>query len=173
MENLARVSFKVLRKLDDANELIASLPDLESRALPNPLSVRSEHRRIFSPQQKGPMKRAVESPDQLTENEIQLFENRYWLSISNQGYRARTIAESTLSFVLREYRLQVEERLERLRRPLHEEYEERVLQNAVGELYQRDKEEMEAETIRDIEASIARRHSWLRRLWAEDQNKKV
>lgn len=187
MEHLIYSSTRVLRGLDKAADLVTSFPELEIRTLSDPSSISAGERLQIldfpDPQtqeanitssstldKKGLLKQAVESPDRLTQNEIQLLEDRYWLNISRRELRACTAAETALN--ANGIKLAVVKRLERVRMPLYDEYEAQAIENAGRERYERMMRELEQRTQRDIEASISRGQPWLRQLWEEDWGKK-
>lgn len=96
MECLISTFTRVTRKLDDVNELIKSFPRLEELALSNPSGLTEQERLSLldfpdpqlqqanitatTPLRKSDLiRRAIESPEDLTSAEIDLLMKRYWL----------------------------------------------------------------------------------------------
>jgi hypothetical protein len=189
MEHLIKSFTRVIRKVDEAEKLIAAYPELEKSALSDPSSLSNLDRRrlldfpepeiqssnISSSSQLEKLallKRAVETPQELTSPEILLLQERYWRNIASPERRARTNAAVALQAVSLEHWTDVTDQLKRVREPLYEENEEKAMENAIAEALRRMTEGrrvvQEQETLR----VIAKARPWVRRLWEEDRAQK-
>ncbi|KAK7739753.1 hypothetical protein SLS53_005723 [Cytospora paraplurivora] len=192
MDNLIKSFMRVVRKLDNADELIQSFPEWERSvfsqdvALSSSLTPQDQRRILDFPDpdtqaaniaksstlaKEDLLKRAAETPSRLSDTEISLLRNRYWLDISPDEKKAVMHAQGLLSGPSRisedEYK-QAEERLKTVRRPLYAENEEKAIDNALGEDLRREKDAWRASQKQEAEKALTRAFPWVRRLWEED-----
>lgn len=190
MEHLIKAFTRVTRKIDDADELIESFPALERSALSDPPSVTDKDRRRIldfpEPETQHSniatastltkpdlLKRAAESPSELTTSEVDLLKERYWLDVTRTETNARASASSALLAVSQDHWREVTEQLKKVRASLYEEHEAKAMENAEWEAWRRMVEASKARRRQEAEGGLARARPWVRRLWEEDKGEKV
>ncbi|KXH35840.1 hypothetical protein CSIM01_00554 [Colletotrichum simmondsii] len=196
MENHIRSFMRVIRKIDDADELIQSFLASEvfilsqNDASPS-LALHDQKRLLDFPDagiqaaniaestklsKEDLLERAVGSPSQLTAAEISLLKNRYWMKISPGEEREVSRAAGLIMGPNRvsedEYE-QAQKRLGAVRHMLYAENEEKAIDNAVREHWRRENEARKARQRQETENALSKAHPWVRRLWEEDQGEKV
>lgn len=183
MEHVLSAFMRVQRSLDDATSLTASFPTMETKALTDPSSLSDTERRQIldlpdpATQQQNItalstllkqdlLKRAAAAPDQLTDLEIKLLRNRYWINVT---FREET-ALSSAYLALGGHWKEIEERLKRARADLYEENEEAAIANADREEFRRIQESENFSQKQDLENAFQLRilgsGSYGRRTWA-------
>lgn len=195
MDNQIRPFMRVVRKLDNANDLIQSFPEWEKSAFsydaaPPSLSAQDQRRVLdfpdpdtqaaniakSSPLTKAELvKRAAEMPEQLSATEVALLKDRYWLDVSQDEESKVLSAQGLISGPYRVSEEEFEEagkRLRAVRHLLYAENEERAIDNAVAEHWRRRKEVFQARQKEEAEEYLSKAFPWVRRIWEEDQGKK-
>ncbi|KAG7051913.1 hypothetical protein JMJ77_0002526 [Colletotrichum scovillei] len=196
MENHIRSFMRVIRKIDDADELIQSFLASEEFILSQndaspSLALHDQKRLLDFPDAEtqaaniaestklskdGLLERAVESPSQLTAAEISLLKNRYWMDISPGEEREVSRAAGLImgpNRVSEEECEQAQKRLGAVRHMLYAENEEKAIDNAITEHWRRENEAWKARQRQKTENALSKAHSWVRRLWEEDKGEKV
>lgn len=187
---------RVIRKFDNADELIQSFLDWErstlSQDVTSSLTSQEQLRLLDFPDfetqaaniarsstlgKEDLLKRAAETPSQLSVTEVTLLKDRYWLDISAEEEHKISLATGLIMGPLRvseeEYE-NAERRLRAARHPLYAENEEEAIEKAIAEHWRREnnawRERQRQETER---ALLARAAPWVRRLWEEDKGEKL
>ncbi|KXH48872.1 hypothetical protein CNYM01_04888 [Colletotrichum nymphaeae SA-01] len=196
MENHIRSFMRVIRKIDDADELIQSFLASEEFILSqndaSPLRAAHDQKRLLDFPDTGTqaaniaeltqlskedlLERAVESPSQLTAAEISLLRNRYWMNISPDEEREVSRAAGLImgpNRVSEEEYEQAQKRLGAVRHMLYAENEEKAIDNAITEHRRRENEAWKARQRQETENALSKAHPWVRRLWEEDKGEKV
>lgn len=190
MEHLLRTFTRVARKIDDTDEFIKSFPALEKCALSEPSSVTEQDcRRILDfPEpdiqqsniaassaltKADLLKRAAESPSELTAPEINLLKERYWLDVTPTETNARASASSALLAVSQDHWYKVTEQLKKVRTPLYEQHEAKAIENAEWEAWRRMVEASKAWQQQEAEGKLDRAQPWIKQLWEEDKGNKM
>lgn len=190
---------RVIRKLDDADELIQSFPAWEISALPQDSHTASsshtlpdsDQRRLLdfpdpdaqaaniarsSPLSKQALlARAAETPAQLSAAEVALLKDRYWLNITPDEAHAVSRATGLLSGPRRvsaAEHAQATERLRAVRCSFYAADEEKAIDNAVAEHWRRESEAWRARQRQEVERALGNAFPWVRRLWEEDKGQK-
>ncbi|KAJ5457060.1 hypothetical protein N7530_012334 [Penicillium desertorum] len=186
MEHLFPSFIRVIRNLDDATRLLATFHKFES----NPSAISAEDRvrfldfPDFSTQEANIsatttlskeelLKKAAQSPRDLTSSEVELLHSRYWGQISFSEEDIRFDCFENLRLVSNEYYFQTLERLERFRSSFYAEFEADAFKNAEAEISRREDIRREAEDRADLARILEYGHPWLRQLWQEDEGKKL
>ncbi|KAJ0370918.1 hypothetical protein COL154_001299 [Colletotrichum chrysophilum] len=196
MDNQIRSFMRVIRKLDNADDLIQSFPEWEksisSQDEGSPTLAAQDQRRILdfpdpdtqatniakssTLSKEDLLKRAAETPAQLSATEVALLKNRYWLEISSDEEHEVTLAHGLISGphrVSEEEFNEADKRLKAMRHPLYAENEEKAIENAFAEHWRRENEAWRARQKQEAERSIlARAAPWVRRLWDEEKGEK-
>ncbi|KAL2007611.1 hypothetical protein VTN00DRAFT_9049 [Thermoascus crustaceus] len=186
MEHLFGAFLRVQRGLDDVPHLLESFQAFENNPsgasaqdlirlldLP-PRSVQDENIADVTTLTKHELlKRAAESPKELTRDEINLLLARYWTHVTCPEQDAYLDALGALEEVSVEYCNEMMERLKRFQKPLYEENEAEAIENATNELHRRGKELRQTMRQSDLDVVFERGKPWLRQLWQEDQAQKV
>ncbi|KAJ6150184.1 hypothetical protein N7471_001383 [Penicillium samsonianum] len=185
MDHLFPSFIRVIRNIDDAARLLATFQEFES----NPSAISAEDRvrfldfPDFSTQEANIsaattlnkeelLKKAAESPRDLTSSEVELLYSRYWGQISFPEEDIRFDCFENLRLVSDEHYSQTLERLKRLRRFFYAEFEADAFKNVEAETSRREDEIREAEDRADLAQILEHGHPWLRQLWQEDEGKK-
>ncbi|KAI0890229.1 uncharacterized protein GGS22DRAFT_150283 [Annulohypoxylon maeteangense] len=183
MENLIKSSIRVQRQIDNVEDLSKSFPDLEALALSNPSSITDEDKRrvldfpesemqatniaaTTSLSKKALLQQAAELPDLLTQAEVDLLKNRYWLDLSRAESGARSKAGAALVAVSQAHFDDITSRLSKMREPLYEENEGQAIANAEDQALQR----LIAFAMGPQDAAqavLAKARPWVRKLWDE------
>ncbi|KAK1727960.1 hypothetical protein CaCOL14_009964 [Colletotrichum acutatum] len=196
MENHIRSFMRVIRKIDDADELIQSFLASEeiipsqNDASPS-LTPHDQKRLLDFPDaetqaaniakstelsKENMLERAVESPSQLTAAEVSLLKNRYWMDISpgeeREVSRAAGLIMEPNRVSEKEYE-QARNRLRAVRHMLYADNEEKAIDNAIIEHWRRENEAWKARQRQETENTLSKAHPWVRRLWEEDKGEKV
>ncbi|CAG8250024.1 unnamed protein product [Penicillium nalgiovense] len=186
MEHLFPSFMRVIRNLDDATRLLATFQEFKS----NPYAISAEDRvrfldfPDFSTQEANIsatttlskeelLKKAAQSPRDLTSSEVELLHSRYWGQISFPKEDIRFDCFENLRLVSNEYYFQTLERLERSRSSFHAEFEADAFKNVEAEISRREDKRREAEDRADLARILEYGHPWLRQLWQEDEGKKL
>ncbi|KAK2780210.1 hypothetical protein CKAH01_00154 [Colletotrichum kahawae] len=196
MDNQIRSFMRVIRKLDNADDLIQSFPEWEKSTSSrdegsSTLAVQDQRRVLDFPDpdtqaaniaksstlsKEDLLKRAAETPAQLSATEVSLLKSRYWLEISSDEEHEVTLAHGLISGphrVSEEEFNEAGKRLEAVRHPLYAENEEKAIENAVAEHWRRENEAWRARQKQEAERSIlAKAVPWVRRLWDEEKGEK-
>jgi hypothetical protein len=186
MERLFSAFVRVLRNLDDADGLLVIFQEFESN--PSALSAEDRIRLLDFPDlatqvaniiaaapatlnKQDLLKKAAESPGDLTSSEIDLLQNRYWGKRTFDEKDAFEDALCDLADVSYEHRTETLQRLRDFQSHLYELYEAKAIANASDEA-NRFQEMVEAGEQKQLEIMLRHEHPWLRQLWQEDQGKK-
>ncbi|KAJ6185103.1 hypothetical protein N7519_006404 [Penicillium mononematosum] len=186
MEHLFPSFIRVIRNLDDATRLLATFQEFES----NPSAISAEDRvrfldlPDFSTQEANIsatttlskeelLKKAAQSPRDLTSSEVELLHSRYWGQISFPEEDIRFDCFENLRLVSNKYYFQTLERLKRFRSSFYAELEADAFKNAEVEISRREDKRREAEDRADLARILENGHPWLRQLWQEDEGKKL
>ena len=189
MEKLIKTFTRVIQQIDDAEYLIKSFPELKAAAYSDPPSLTSQDRRRLldfpEPETQAAniaeasslskselLRRAAESPSELTTSEVELLEKRFWLSLSSDELKARTAANTAWQAVSPDHRREVARELRDIRASLYEENEAKAIENAECETSRRLIERASALLQPQSERVPARAPLWVKRLWTEDEGKK-
>lgn len=199
MDNQIRAFMRVIRKLDDADELIRSFPEWEQSALSQDATASSQalltpddQRRLLDfpdPETQAAniaassalskqdlLARAAEAPAQLSAAEVALLKNRYWLAVTPDEEHAIDYAKG---LVFGPHGISDEEferataRLRAARCPFYAANEEKALDNSLSEHRRRQIEALLAERKQAAVDSLAKAFPWVRRLWEEDECERV
>ncbi|KAK1535299.1 hypothetical protein CPAR01_08841 [Colletotrichum paranaense] len=196
MENHDRSFMRVIRKIDDADELIQSFlaseefilsqndaslslaPHDQERLLdfPNAETQAANIAESTKLSKEDLLERAVESPSQLTAAEISLLKNRYWMNVSPGEEREVSRAAGLImgpNRVSEEEYEQAQKRLGAVRHMLYAENEEKAINNAITEHWRRENESWKARQRQETENALSKARPWVRRLWEEDKGEKV
>ncbi|KGO40773.1 hypothetical protein PEX1_051030 [Penicillium expansum] len=165
MERLFPSFMRVLRDLDDADVLLTTFQEFES----NPSATSAEDRIRFldfpaatTLSKQELLKKAAQSPQELTFSEVELLYNRYWGRISFREESIRSDCFDNLKL----------ECLESFRTSFHAEYEADALKNAEAESSRRYDEMREAQDKADLAHIFEHGYPWLHQLWQEDEGKR-
>lgn len=193
---------RVIRKLDDADELIESFPEWEKSSFslgpdaissaspttlqaplvqrhhvldfPDPDTQAANVAKCSTLSNEDLLKRAAETPEQLTAAEITLLKDGYWLDVSSDQRRDMSLAtgmglppSEPWQISVEEFE-QAEERLRAIRRPLYAENEEKAIKNAGAEYAWRSIRAWWARQEEKLEKAWPFAFPWVRRLWEED-----
>ncbi|KAF9872200.1 hypothetical protein CkaCkLH20_10292 [Colletotrichum karsti] len=195
MDNHVRAFMRVIRKVDDFNELSQSFPEWEKLALsqdgdsppinpqdrrrildfPDPETETSNIAKSTTLSKEELLKRAVETPAQLSDTEASLVSDRYWLDITLDEKSEIGHAQGLLGGPYRisqEDFVQADERLKAMRHPLYAENEEKAIASASMERFRRYYEASQADRLRRAEEVLKKAFPWVRRLFEEDQGKR-
>lgn len=185
MEHLFPSFIRVIRNLDDPARLLATFQEFES----NPSAISAEDRvrfldfPDFSTQEvnisaattlnkEDLLRKAAQSPRDLTSSEVELLHSRYWGQISFPEEDIRFDCFENLRLVSDEYYSQTLEQLEGFRSSFYAEFEADAFKNVEAEIFRRENEIREAEDRADLAQILEHGHPWLRQLWQEDEGKK-
>ncbi|KAB8217939.1 hypothetical protein BDV33DRAFT_232458 [Aspergillus novoparasiticus] len=188
MEHLFRSYIRVQRGLDTADGLLETFQTFENNPsgmspedrirlldLP-PRSVQDENIAAVSTLTKAELiQRAIESPKDLTEKEVELIQYSLWTGAFDNVSDAYFDALTALRGISYDYCIEMEERLRRFQRLLYEEREDEAFDSVVKHLSGDDEEvakAMEQEELEQLNAVFEKGNPWLRQLWKEDQGKK-
>ncbi|ROW08791.1 hypothetical protein VMCG_02979 [Cytospora schulzeri] len=195
MDNQIRSFMRVIRRLDNADELIQRFPEWERSALSQDAASSSltpqDQRRILNfPDvetqaaniansstlgKEDLLKRAAETPTQLSATEVSLLKNRYWLDISPDEEHEVCLASGLIMGPHRVSEEDYEEagkRLKAVRQPFYAENEEKAIENALVEHWRRGTDAWRARQKQEAERSLPMSFPWVRRLWEEDKGEK-
>lgn len=153
MEHLFGAFIRVQRGLDDLNPLLELFQTFESNPsgvntqdrirlldLP-PLSVQDENVAAVSTLSKDELlKRASQSPEELTRDELDLLQARLWAGVTCTEEHAHIYALYALTEVSNEYCDEMIERLRRFQKLLYVENEAEAIENAAKEAKRRANE---------------------------------
>ncbi|KAJ5110900.1 hypothetical protein N7532_001435 [Penicillium argentinense] len=187
MEHLFPAFVRVLRNLDDADGLLAIFQEFENN--PSALSAEDRTRLLDFPDlatqvaniaatapttlnKQDFLRKAAESPRDLTSSEINLLKRRYWGKLTFDENEAFEDALDTLAGVSYKHRTETLERLQNFQSHLYEQYEAKAIANASDEEVRRVDEITEARKQEDLDIMLQKGQPWLRQLWQEDQGKK-
>ncbi len=186
MERLFSAFVRVRRNLDDVDSLLATFQEFENN--PSALSLEDRIRLFDFPDlatqvaniaaaaptlnKQDLLKKAAESPGDLTSSEIDLLQNRYWGKLTFDEKDAFEDALHDLADVSYEHRTETLQRLRDFQSYLYEPYEAKAIANASDEDDRRFQEMVEAEEQKEMEIMLQHGHPWLRQLWQEDRGKK-
>lgn len=199
MDNQIRAFMRVIRKLDDADELIRCFPEWEQSVLSQDATASSQalltpenQRRLLDfpdPETQAAniasssalskqdlLARAAEAPAQLSAAEVALLKNRYWLAVTLDEERDIDHAKG---LVFGPHGISDEEferataRLRAARCPFYAANEERALDNSLSEHWRRQIEALSAERKQAAVDSLAKAFPWVRRLWEEDEGERA
>ncbi|KAM0705269.1 hypothetical protein Q7P35_008059 [Cladosporium inversicolor] len=143
--------------------------------LPNTEDVASNISSVTALSRQAVVNRAVESPELLTEAELDLLWDRYWLHITGPEGKLLANASVQLMQVSREHESATMEQLRLLREPLHGDMnEEQALAGAVVELKRRDDAEAALRHEKNLQAATTafKGPDWARRLLEEEKGAK-
>lgn len=195
MDNQIRSFMRVIRKLDNADELIQSFSKWEKSVLsqdtasssltpqdqrcildfPDPETQATNVAKSSTLAKEDLLERAAETPSQLSATEVSLLKDRYWLEISPDEGREVSLATGLLTgphrISMEEYE-QARKRLSAVRHLLYAENEEKAIENATVEHYRREREAFRARQCQETERALSRAFPWLRRLWEEDKGER-
>ncbi|ROW01155.1 hypothetical protein VSDG_02618 [Cytospora chrysosperma] len=195
MDNQIRSFMRVIRKLDNADELIQRFPEWERSTLSQDAASSSltpqDQRRILDfPDaetqsaniansstlgKEDLLKRAAETPTQLSATEVSLLKSCYWLDISPDEEHEVCLASGLIMGTHRvseEDYEEAEKRLKAVRQPFHAENEENAIENALAEHWRRGTDAWRARQKQEAERSLPMSFPWVRRLWEEDKGEK-
>jgi hypothetical protein len=177
---------RVLRNLDDADGLLATFHEFENN--PSALSAEDRIRFLDFPDlatqvaniaatiptstKQDLLKKAAESPRDLTSSEINLLQWRYWGKLTFKEEDAFEGALWMLADISDEHLTEALQRLRDFQSHLHEQYEAQAIENASNEHKRRFQEMIEAKEQKALEIMLQHGHPWLRQLWQEDEGKK-
>ncbi|KAJ5298836.1 uncharacterized protein N7443_006956 [Penicillium atrosanguineum] len=148
MENLLLAFVPLRRTLDDSDGLPATFQEFENN--PSALSAEDRTRLLDLPDlatqvaniaitapttsnKQDFLKKAAESPRDLTFSEIDLLKSRYWGKLTFDEKEAFEDALGTLAGISYEYRTETLERLQNFQSHLYEQYEANAIANAFDE----------------------------------------
>ncbi|KFA55942.1 hypothetical protein S40293_11317 [Stachybotrys chartarum IBT 40293] len=151
MEHLIRAFTRVIRRIDDADSIMALVSRIEKDDDFNASSVSAQDRRRIldfpDPEDEAAniaaasslskpdlLERAVRAPEQLSAQEATLLKDRYWDKVSRKETRARIAANEALSAVSDSDWHQTTDQLKALRAPLYEANEEKAIENAEAQV---------------------------------------
>lgn len=186
MEHLVKTFYRVVSGLDDPDATLASVIALSEPTVAGSTPLTDQERRRVldfpEPDQESAaiaasssltkvelLRRGAESPQDLTDSEIDLLDHRYWAEPPRKASKAQGAAHRALGD---DYDA-VANRLEEIRAPLYEENEARALGNVFYEWLRRSEAASRAEKDAEDEAALARAKPWVRRLWDEDETRSV
>ncbi|KAJ5650418.1 uncharacterized protein N7484_004141 [Penicillium longicatenatum] len=188
MEHLFSAFVRVIRDLDDADSLLATFQEFENN--PSALSAEDRMRLLGFPDlitqvaniaaivpttsnKQDFLKKAAESPRDLTSSEIDLLQSRYWGKLTFNEKDAFEDALYKSTDISYEHRTETLQRLRDFQSHLYEQYEAKAIANALDEDDRRLREMDEAEKREEIEIMLQHGQPWLRQLWLEDEGKKA
>lgn len=195
MDNRIRSFMRVIRKLDNADELIQRFPEWERSALSQDAASSSlapqDQRRILDfPDaetqaaniaksstlgKEDLLRRAAETPTQLSATEASLLKGRYWLDISPDEVREFLSADGLITGprrVSEEDHRAAGKRLEAVRQLFYAENEEKAMENALAEHWRHEDDAWRARQKQEAERRLPLAFPWVRRLWEEDKGEK-
>ncbi|KAL4897679.1 hypothetical protein BDV59DRAFT_168279 [Aspergillus ambiguus] len=184
MEHLFKSFIRVQRGLDTVSDLLETFSAFENSPtevspedrirlldLP-PRSLQDENIAAASTLNKAELiQRAIESPKELSREEDDLIQNRFWTSVTDDELDAYIDALTALGEVSED----MEERLRRFQKQLYEEREDEALERVLKQLSE-DAEAVtqvaEHEELEVLNMIFEKGKPWLRQLWDEDQGKR-
>lgn len=154
MDHLIKSFIRVHRQIDDVGKLCEVFPDFEATALTNPSAFSNEDKQrvldfpqsevqdaniaaVSSLSKSALLRRAAQSPEQLTQAEVDLLKDRYWLNLTRAEAGACSRAGAALVDVSQEYFDEVTARLSKMRKPLYEENEANAIANSEEQSWKR------------------------------------
>lgn len=170
METLALSFMRVQRGFNTARKVTSLLEHVESNGqedltpedclgvldLPDDDTVASNMISVTALSRSAHMQRAAESPELLTEVELDLLLDRNWVGMTNIEQRAQMSASDQLLQILREHERATMERLELLRKQLYDHTnEEKALESALVELKRRGDAEATLRYNTDLQDALA------------------
>ena len=186
MEHLVKTFYRVVSGLDGPDATLASVTALlEPTAAGSPPLTDQDRRRVLDfpePDQQSAaiaasssltkpelLRRGAESPQDLTDSEVDLLKHRYWAEPPRKASKERWDAHRALGDGFGA----VANRLKEARAPLYEENEARALGTAFQERSRRTSAASRARRDAKDEAALAQAKPWVRRLWDEDEARSV
>ncbi|KAJ6000176.1 hypothetical protein N7481_000585 [Penicillium waksmanii] len=187
MECLFSAYVRVTRNLDDADGLLAIFQEFENN--PSAISAEDRARLLDFPDlptqlanitaiaptisnKQDFLKKAVESPRDLSDPEIDLLLKRYWKSLT---FGEQLAFENALDTLTDSHRTETLQRLQKFQNHLYEQCEAKAFENASDaqeRQFQAMEEAMEQEEQEELEKMLQHGQPWLRQLWQEDECKK-
>ncbi|KAI4860565.1 hypothetical protein F4820DRAFT_436563 [Hypoxylon rubiginosum] len=190
MEHLVKGFVRVCRGIDNAEGLSRLISEVNRQPQPNNVSAQARLRILDFPDLEtleaniskssslarvDLVRRAAESPRQLSASELDVLRQRYWLGVGFPELRARTAASETLEAVSAEHLQQVTEQLDAIRAPLYDEDEKKAIDNAVEETIRRNNEARRLRVDQQENTILNSPHvrPWVKRLFAENKEDEV
>jgi hypothetical protein len=184
MLNFVSAFMRVRRKLTDANHVTSVLEQLDKPEgeinvseddrlavldLPDSASVTANVATATTLAIEELVKRAVQSPRELTSEEVALLKKRFWADRTDAEKRTIVHAESVLMNVSNEHFQRCIDELEQIRAPLYDQGEGKAIKNAWDEADRRRKADRQKEKDDDLQRTLVskKRPDWVRR-WIEE-----
>ncbi|KAK5797551.1 hypothetical protein VI817_003842 [Penicillium citrinum] len=166
MEHLLSSFVRVLRKLDDVDDLLAIFQEFENY----PLALSTEDRTLSK---QDLLKKAALSPRNLTWPEIDVLKNRYWGRVTSEENMVFCTALDKLAQVSEEHSTETFNRLRVFQSRLYNEHEAKAIENVSEEegRYIDDMQEDEDQT--ELERMIQEGQLWLQKSWEEYHREKL
>ncbi|KAI6083672.1 hypothetical protein F4821DRAFT_184440 [Hypoxylon rubiginosum] len=190
MEHLVKGFVRVCREVDDAEGLSRLITEVSRQPQPNNVSAQARLRILDFPDletleaniskssslaRADLVRRAAESPRQLSGSELDVLRQRYWLDVGFPELRARVAASEALEAVSAEHLQQVTEQLDAVRAPLYDEDEKKAIDSALEETIRRNNEALRLRVDEEENAILNSPHvqPWVKRLFAENKEEEV
>ncbi|KAK6400019.1 hypothetical protein LTR95_019360, partial [Oleoguttula sp. CCFEE 5521] len=116
--------------------------------------------------------RAVDSPHDLTADEIALLKQRYWTDRTEAEAARQSSALSGLLAVSQSHWKDITEQLKRVRSLVCEEREEDAIFESAMEEWRRSMSNLKSGQNAEVEKQLERAQSWVKRMWEEDKGEK-
>nr|OQO19695.1 hypothetical protein B0A51_12068 [Rachicladosporium sp. CCFEE 5018] len=116
--------------------------------------------------------RAVDSPSDLTTDEISLLKKRYWTDQTDAEAARQSSALSGLLAVSQGHWKETTEQLKRVRSLVCEEREEDAIFEAAMEEWRRSMNDLKSGQSAEVEKQLERAQPWVKRMWEEDKGEK-
>lgn len=143
--------------------------------LPDADAVASNISSVTALSRSALIQRATESPELLTEAELDLLLDRYWVLVTDVEQKVQMSASGQLLRISREHEKATMEHLELLRKPLYDHTNEgQALESALAELKRRSDAEATLRYNKDLQDALAsfKGPDWARRLLEEEKGTK-
>ncbi|KAJ5110012.1 hypothetical protein N7532_002657 [Penicillium argentinense] len=183
MEHLIKAFRRVQNKLDDPRELLELFERLENDPssasaedrirlldLPSASVQRESIAAVTTLTKSELLKRAAESPTELSEDEINFLRAKYWHHAMDWPIDdALMDAVNLLEEIKENYSDELCDRLARVQGPLYDESECKAFENADLEYFRRAHADFEQDRQDDLDVVFEHGKPWLQRLWQEDK----
>ncbi|KAK4570048.1 hypothetical protein LTR86_003018 [Recurvomyces mirabilis] len=118
------------------------------------------------------LRKAVNTPNALTDGEIKVLKTRYWCDVSSAEEAIRDNGESALLAVSEDHWRQITDELKSARLKLSEDDEEAAIAEAAMEEWRRGMARWKQERATAWDKEHSKAQGWVRRLWDEDHGER-
>jgi hypothetical protein len=189
MDKLIRTFTRVILQIDDADHIVKLYSELKEAPPTKPPSITNKDRRRLldfpEPEAEAAniaiatshtrpelLRRAVESPIELSASELELLERRFWHKLTWDESNARTAANLAWKALSSNDQSELCIQLRDVRAPLYDGIEAKAIENAESETSRRLIERTSTLLRQQRDRFSTERASWVQQLWTEDEEKK-